>query len=171
VTYPFGWQTLEGYGQALAAAGVGHDPALVRRTEIGVEAATEVMRDLLDLAEPPTAVFAVTDAMAIGALRAARERGIPVPERLAVVGMDDIEMSAYTDPPLTTVRIAKDVMGRLAAEWLIDLIEGGAADRLLPAVPAELVVRRTCGSPPNAHASAAGIPAEARSPLSTTEGP
>jgi DNA-binding LacI/PurR family transcriptional regulator len=126
------------------------------------------MRGLLDLAEPPTAVFAVTDAMAIGALRAARERGVPVPERLAVVGMDDIEMSAYTDPPLTTVRVAKDAMGRLAADWLIDLIEGGAAGRLAPVVPAELVVRATCGSP-GTRALAAATPAKARSMI-TTEG-
>ncbi len=168
VSYPFGWQTLEGYGEALAAAGVGHDPALVRRVEIGVETAMGAMRGLLDLADPPTAVFAVTDAMAIGALRAARERGVPVPERLAVVGMDDIEMSAYTEPPLTTLRVAKDAMGRLAADWLIDLIEGGVQDRLAPVVPAELVVRATCGSP-RTRALEAATPAEARSTI-TTEG-
>ena len=106
--------------------------------------------------------------MAIGALRAARERGVPVPERLAVVGMDDIEMSAYTDPPLTTVRVAKDAMGRLAANWLIDLIEGGATGRLAPAVPAELVVRASCGDP-GTRAPAAAIPEKARSTI-TTEG-
>ena len=93
--------------------------------------------------------------LAIGALRAAREHGVRVPERLAVVGMDDIEMSAYTDPPLTTVRIEKDVMGRLAAEWLITLIEGTAAARPAVQVPIELIVRGTCG--------AAGTPPPTRS--------
>jgi DNA-binding LacI/PurR family transcriptional regulator len=148
VTYAFGWQTVEGYAEALAASGIGQDPALVRRTEIGVEAATSATRSLLELADRPTAVFAVTDAMAIGALRAARERGVRVPEQLAVVGMDDIEMSAYTDPPLTTVRIAKEAMGRLAADWLIGLIEGDAPGRRVPSVPAELIVRGTCGGTP-----------------------
>jgi DNA-binding LacI/PurR family transcriptional regulator len=123
------------------------DPALIRRTEISVEAATVATRDLLTLPAPPTALFAVTDAMAIGALRAARERGVPVPDGLAVVGMDDIEMSTYTDPPLTTVRIAKEAMGRLAAEWLIALIEGDATARPATTVPAELIVRGTCGGP------------------------
>jgi DNA-binding LacI/PurR family transcriptional regulator len=147
VSYPFGWQTVEGYAEALTGREVGQDPALVRRTEISVEAATAATRSLLALREPPTALFAVTDAMAIGALRAARERGVRVPEQLAVVGMDDIDMSAYTDPPLTTVRIAKDAMGRLAAGWLIGLIEGEATERPAPAVPAELIVRGTCGAP------------------------
>jgi LacI family transcriptional regulator, galactose operon repressor len=70
---------------------------------------------------------------------------VRVPEELAVVGMDDIELSAYTDPPLTTVRIEKEVMGRLAAEWLIALIEGTAAARAVAGVPIELIVRGTCG--------------------------
>ena len=147
VSYPFGAQTLEGHREGLAVGAVAQDPALIRRTEISVEAATDATRSLLGLPEPPTALFAVTDAMAIGALRAAREHGVRVPERLAVVGMDDIEMSAYTDPPLTTVRIEKDVMGRLAAEWLITLIEGTAAARPVTQVPIELIVRGTCGAP------------------------
>jgi LacI family transcriptional regulator len=155
VSYPFGWQTLEGYGEALAASGIGQDPTLVRRTEIGVDAATAATGSLLDLSEPPTALFAVTDAMAIGALRAARERGVGVPDRLAVVGMDDIEMSAYTDPPLTTVRVAKDAMGRLAAEWLIGLIEGETGSRHAPSLPTELIVRGTCGGPSGKEALAA----------------
>ena len=148
VSYPFGSQTLQGYGEALAAHRIVHDPALVRRAEISVDAATAVTRGLLTLPEPPTALFAVTDAMAIGALRAARERGVRVPEGLAVVGMDDIEMSAYIDPPLTTVRVAKDAMGRFAAEWLIGLIEGDAAGQPAPSLPTELIVRGTCGGSP-----------------------
>ena len=167
---PFGWQTLEGYGEALAAGAIVQDPALIRRTEIGVEPATAAMRSLLALPEPPTALFAVTDAMAIGALRAARERGVGVPDGLAVVGMDDIEMSAYTDPPLTTVRVAKEAMGRLAADWLISLIEGAATGGPAPSMPAELVVRGTCGGLAGTRALAATFPAEARSTISTTEG-
>ena len=168
VSYPFGWQTFEGYAEALAARGIGQDPALVRRTEIGVEAATSATRSLLDLPHPPTAVFAVTDAMAIGALRAAREREVRVPERLAVVGMDDIEMSAYTDPPLTTVRVAKDAMGRLAAEWLIGLIEGSAPPRPDPSVPAELIVRASCGGWCPTHDAPPAAAAPASAPTTAT---
>jgi len=86
-----------------------------------------------------------------------------------VVGMDDIEMSAYTDPPLTTVRVAKDAMGRLAAEWLIGLIEGDATGRTAPSVPAELIVRGACGGPPVNRAPAASATAWTRPAVSTTE--
>ena len=84
--------------------------------------------------------------MAIGALRAARERGLRVPENLAVVGMDDIELAAYTDPPLTTVRVAKEEMGRLAAERLIAQIDGGGEASGILSVPGDLVVRESCGA-------------------------
>jgi LacI family transcriptional regulator len=130
---------------ALAAAGVAQEPALVRRVEIDVEAATAAAAAWLDLPEPPTAIFAVTDAMAIGVLRAARARGVGVPRPLAVVGMDDIEMSAYTDPPLTTVRIPKEQMGQLAAERLIGLIGGERPATTIESVPGELVMRASCG--------------------------
>lgn len=146
VTYPFGAETHDGYGAALAARRVGYDPALVRRCEIGVEAAVTATRALLALAEPPTALFAVTDAMAIGALQAAREAGVRVPGDLALVGMDDIEVSAYTDPPLTTVRIAKEEIGRLAAGRLIALIEGDVPSPAVTTVPGELVIRGSCGA-------------------------
>jgi LacI family transcriptional regulator len=145
VSYPFGWETHEGYAEALAAARVGYDPAQVRRAAIGVEAATAATASLLSMTEPPTALFAVTDAMALGALRAARELGRRVPDDLAVVGMDDIEVSAYTDPPLTTVRVAKEEMGRLAAERLIALIEGAGPPPSVSTVGGELVVRGSCG--------------------------
>lgn len=146
VAYPFGRETHDGYADALAAAHARYDPRLVRRCAIAVEAATAAMTALLAEAEPPTAVFAVTDAMAIGALRAARERKLRVPEDLAVVGMDDIELAAYTEPPLTTVRVPKEEMGRIAAERLIALIEGAGGEPSIVSVPGELVVRESCGA-------------------------
>jgi DNA-binding LacI/PurR family transcriptional regulator len=102
--------------------------------------------------------------MAIGALRAARERGVPVPEGLAVVGMDDIEVSAYTDPPLTTVRIPKDTMGRLAAERLIALVEGDGAGWTAPPVTGELVIRGTCGGAPGTRIAPGVRPSGATTP-------
>jgi LacI family transcriptional regulator len=145
VSYPFGRETHEGYAEALAAAGLPYESALVRRVAIGVEAATAAAATLLAAPGPLTALFAVTDAMAIGALRAAREHGRRVPADLAVVGMDDIEVSAYTDPPLTTVRVAKEAMGRLAAERLIALIEGASPLPAIAPVSGELIVRASCG--------------------------
>ncbi len=145
VAYPFGPETHDGYADALAGATVAYDARLVRRCPIAVDAAIAAATSLLAASDPPTALFAVTDAMAIGALRAARERGLRVPADLAVVGMDDIELAAYTDPPLTTVRVAKETMGRLAAERLIALIERQEVEPGIVSVPGELVVRASCG--------------------------
>jgi LacI family transcriptional regulator len=146
VAYPFGRETHDGYADALGAAAVGYDARLVRRCPISVDAATAATASLLAAPDPPTALFAVTDAMAIGALRAARERGLRVPADLAVVGMDDIELAAYTDPPLTTVRVAKETMGRLAAERLIGLIEHERGEPGVVSVPGALIVRASCGA-------------------------
>ena len=93
-----------------------------------------------------------------------------MPEGLAVVGMDDIEMSAYTDPPLTTVRVAKDAMGRLAADWLIGLIEGARDGSARPAGARGARGPRDVRGPAGIALLAAAIPAEARSTISTTEG-
>jgi DNA-binding LacI/PurR family transcriptional regulator len=129
VSYPFGSDTLEGYRAAVGARGMASNPAFIRCTEISIDAAMRAARSLLELSPAPTALFAATDAMAFGALRAAREAGVDVPARLAVVGMDDIELSAYTDPPLTTVRIPKGEMGALAARRLVARSKGNRTRR------------------------------------------
>jgi DNA-binding LacI/PurR family transcriptional regulator len=107
--------------------------------------------DVTDVSERPGAVFAVNDAMALGVIRAARDAGLLVPRDLAVVGFDDIDMAEVADPPLTTVRIAKDLMGELAARQLLELIH---TERKLPVksvVATTLVVRGSCGcaAPPS----------------------
>ena len=108
-------------------------------------AAGRKLLDGPDAPERPTAVFAVNDAMALGVIRAARELGLRVPDDVAVVGFDDIEMAEVADPPLTTVRIAKELMGELAARQLLELIH---TERQLPVksvVATTLVVRMSCG--------------------------
>ncbi len=146
VAYPFGWETQDGYRDALAARGLDCDPALVRLTAIGVDAAAAATHGLLDLPDPPTAVVTVTDMMAIGALRAVRERGLRVPEDLAVAGMDDVEISAHTDPPLTTLRVPKEEMGRLAAERLMALSRGESPVPRIAELSGTLIVRKSCGA-------------------------
>jgi DNA-binding LacI/PurR family transcriptional regulator len=84
----------------------------------------EGMRRLLQLAQAPTAVFARNDAVAIGAMRAAREMGLGIPDDIAIAGFDNVPMSAYTTPPLTTVNQPTSVLGRSAAEFVLDRIEG-----------------------------------------------
>jgi DNA-binding LacI/PurR family transcriptional regulator len=88
----------------------------------------EGMRRLLQLPQPPTAVFARNDAVAIGAMRAAREMGLRIPDDIAIAGFDNVPMSAYTTPPLTTVNQPTAVLGQSAAEFVLDRIEGRVSE-------------------------------------------
>ncbi|MFI6574808.1 LacI family DNA-binding transcriptional regulator [Nocardiopsis sp. NPDC050513] len=101
--------------------------------------------------EPVTAVFAANDAMALGLLRALRERGIAVPERVSVVGFDDVPEAAYLAPPLTTVGYDADRLGRASLEVLLAELAGGGVGSGPPprvVVPARLSVRDSTGPAP-----------------------
>lgn len=115
---------LRGFRDALAAHGRTLAPEL-ERFDGGWDPAsgTEAATALLDLAEPPTAVMAANDQLAIGVMRALRERGLRIPEDVAVTGFGDYEFAAFLDPPLTTASVPLFEMGQAAAELLIDLIE------------------------------------------------
>lgn len=145
VDYPFGRETHEGYRRTLADAGLPLDPALEMLIPIDAERAREAAGILLSRAQPPTAIFAATDLLALSVITAARERGLAIPADLSVVGMDDIDLAAVTNPPLTTVRIAKEEMGRRAAQMLVDLIAGTEIAPGVVVLPNELIVRSTTG--------------------------
>ncbi|MEX2549413.1 MAG: LacI family DNA-binding transcriptional regulator [Nitriliruptoraceae bacterium] len=138
----------EGYQEALAAAGLEHDPDLVVPGNFSAEGGAEAMHALLTLRESPTAVFACSDEMAIGAMQVARDAGIRIPEDLSVIGIDDHDLAAYVG--LTTIR--QDVIGQgeRVAQLLLDRIaqtEGVTAD-VHEVHPTRLVVRRTTAAPP-----------------------
>lgn len=119
----FAQQRRTGYQSALADAGIAFDPALVHTVDgLGYEQGAGALRRLMELAEPPQAVFAVSDTLAIGALRAAASLGLKVPQDLAVVGFDDIDVAAHVWPPLTTVAQPMEVLGRSAADLVIQRI-------------------------------------------------
>ncbi|GLW31490.1 transcriptional regulator [Actinoplanes regularis] len=138
-----------GYLAPLADAGVLPAPELTRfvaepTTELGHRAAAQ----LLDLPERPTALLAFNDKMAIGALRAAAERGLRVPEDLSVAGFDDIDLGSACDPMLTTVRQPLGEMGRMAVHLLLRMLGGHRLDALHLELGTELVVRDSTGPAP-----------------------
>jgi DNA-binding LacI/PurR family transcriptional regulator len=130
-----------GYRESLEAAGIPFDPALAVTGDSGPESAVVAMRELLDRADPPTAVFCYNDMSAYGAMRAARDRGLHVPDDISIAGFDDLFLSSYTDPPLTTVRQPKHEMGRDAAGILLDLLAGG--NPISISKPGKLMARRS----------------------------
>ena len=145
VDYAFGGETHWGYARALRDAGVPRDPELEILVRIDADEARRQAGAFFTLPQPPTAVFAVTDVLALGVISAARERGLQIPRDLSVVGMDDIELAAMTDPALTTVRVPKEKMGRRAARILLDLIGGREAEQKTTVFPNTLIDRGTTG--------------------------
>ena len=128
-----------GYQEALCAAGLEVDLELVRRASHGREPAAVLTRELLDLANPPTAIFAASDTQAMGVLEAADELGVGVPDDLAVVGYDDIEIARYTG--LTTIAQPLEESGAIGAHLLLGALDGG--DVPGRQLPVRLVVRST----------------------------
>jgi LacI family transcriptional regulator len=118
-----------GYREALELAGIDYDPALVVEGEFTFESGVRGAHLLLDLARPPTAIFAANDDMAAGVLRVAGERGLSVPRDLSVCGFDDTPLSRQLFPSLTTVRQPTNDMGRIATHELLKALRdpGSAA--------------------------------------------
>ncbi len=108
--------------------------------------AQEAALTLLNLAEPPSAVFAASDDIAIGVLKAARIMGLRVPEDLSIVGFDDAPRAANTNPPLTTVRQPLREMGAAAAQLLSNLARGETPAEAHPCFPTSLIVRSSTAS-------------------------
>ena len=113
--------------------------------EYAVDVAYERTLEALQSGRPPRAIVSCNDEMAIGCIRALREKGWRVPEDVAVTGHDDISLAAYVDVPLTTVRIYKREMGRLAVKILLDRIESKRKNPVLLEIPGKLIKRDSCG--------------------------
>lgn len=139
----------EGYVAALKAAGITPNPDYAVAAAAGAAFSTEQdghrgLLRLLGLTQPPTAVFARNDYTAIGALHAAHELGLSVPRDIAIAGFDNIPLSSYQMPPLTTVEQPIAEQGRLAAELLLQRIEATPRrPRQAIQLPCKLIVRKS----------------------------
>lgn len=125
-----------------------YDPVLVRKGSWSSADGYRMMDELLAGAKRPTACFAASDPLAVGALRALHDHGVQVPAEMAIVGFDDIEMAAYVQPPLTTVRAYPEQMGKAAVQLLAERFEG----REVPShtiIGTKLIVRETSGGTPD----------------------
>ena len=135
---------LNGYHGALAAAGVLPDPDLVEVSDFRNGPVTEAAATaLLDLPDPPTAIFAFNDNVAVGVMRTAIARGLSIPDDLSVVGFDDSEQAMIVAPALTSVRQPLAEMGRMAVSLLLRLLENQRVDALRIELATKLVVRES----------------------------
>ncbi len=135
---------VRGYRAALAAHRLPLDEALILDGDFSEDGGHRAMQSLLDGPQPPTAVFAANDVMAMGALVAIREAGLGVPEDVAVVGFDDIPAAGLITPRLTTVAQFQENLGVRAAEMLLERLDGSAPEQgRSEEMPYELIVRES----------------------------
>jgi LacI family transcriptional regulator len=131
---------LSGYLEALEAAGIPEDPALIVEGGFDPASGRTAMADLLHRRGDLTAAFVASDMVAFGALRALREAGRAIPGDVSVVGFDDIPLARHFDPPLTTIRIPARELGAAAGRALVERLAGrDGGERTLLAT--ELVIR------------------------------
>lgn len=132
---------LDGYRSALEAAGIPVLEELICQGDFYHESGFTSGAHLLDLPEPPTAVFASSDQMAFGVYEAVRQRGLRVPDDMSIVGFDDLPEARWSSPPLTTVRQPLSEMGMLAARTVLRVSQGEQTESMRLELATQLVVR------------------------------
>ncbi|KUL29741.1 LacI family transcriptional regulator [Actinoplanes awajinensis subsp. mycoplanecinus] len=138
---------LDGYRAALEAAGIAEDPSLIEHGEFDFQSGITAAQKLLDRTDPPTAIFACSDHIALGVYEAARRRGLLIPDDLSVVGFDDLPSARWASPPLTTVRQPLEEMGWLAAQTILNLTRRKAPGSSGMELGTRLVERASTASP------------------------
>ena len=136
---------VEGVRMAARSAGLGEDDLAVIETTYGFDTGGVAFRELMARPAPPSAVMCGNDVLAVGALRAARQMDLPVPDAVSVTGFDDVELATLVDPPLTTVHVPHREMGRRAAEMLVGMVAEGSLSCPSVELGAEIRMRATLG--------------------------
>jgi LacI family transcriptional regulator len=148
-----GWvateERIEGYRIALATGGLPFTYELLAGGDFTTETGYRAAQLLLELTDPPTAIFASNDNLAIGAMRAAFERGLSIPGDISIVGFDDIWLANNLFPRLTTVRQPLAELGRTAVSLLNRLVNGQRIEALRIELATQLIVRESTGPAPS----------------------
>ncbi len=134
-------ERIAGYRAALEAANVPFDPDLVRPGDYTLSMGYEQTCALLDLPDPPTAIFAGCDLQAMGVYSALRTRGISIPHEMSVIGFDDVQLASLVTPTLTTVRQPLVEMGQVATTMLLRQIAGEPLDTMRAELTTSLIIR------------------------------
>ncbi|ACL69178.1 LacI family DNA-binding transcriptional regulator [Halothermothrix orenii] len=138
---------LLGYQTAIKNLGLVYNSQWILDGRYTEEGGYQAMSKYLEMDERPTAIFCQSDSMAIGAMQAIHEAGMSVPEDFSLIGFDDIEVSRYVNPALTTIKQDKIGLGRAAGELLINIVENENESQAPVILPVELVKRDSCGRP------------------------
>jgi LacI family transcriptional regulator len=137
---------VRGYKTALADAGIAADPKLITTGDWTYQSGWEATRILMQISQPPTAIFSCNDTMAIGALAFLHEANIAVPDDVSIIGFDNILLSAFASPPLTTMATPIVDLGQQLCQMLLERIQNqSSAIPQRKIVQSELLVRRSTG--------------------------
>jgi LacI family transcriptional regulator len=141
-------ERFEEYKASLEENNIAYQPSLVIVDEKDTRVLNgyNAIERMLKNGGKPTAILAANDAMAIGCMRYLKLKGVRIPADMAIVGFDDIDMSSHIEPRLTTVRVFKEKLGKLAVQLLVDSMKSGTEIITTITVPVELVVRESSGT-------------------------
>lgn len=137
---------LKGYRQALLANEIGIEGVLIQEGDHTYESGYNQMNKFLALEDPPTAIFAANDSMAMGAIKAVKDQNMKVPEDVAVVGFDNIQFSKIFEPALTTIAQPLMEMGKRSMELLLKQIKGESLMKKQIVLDTKLIIRESCGA-------------------------
>ncbi|HOP72271.1 LacI family DNA-binding transcriptional regulator [Thermoclostridium caenicola] len=138
-------ERIMGYKMSVQAHNTDYGEGIIEAADqFNFKSGYEAMQRLLDMHQAPTAVFCSSDVLACGAIAAARERGLYVPEDISIIGFDDIEIAAYVVPGLTTVRQNRAEIGQTCAEILLKMLDGRNTKPKTVRIPTRLIIRNSC---------------------------
>ncbi len=138
---------LSGYRAALKTYHIDEDPELIYEGNFFQPDGYAGALTLLDLPNPPTAIFASNDVMAMGVMDAVRHRGLRVPDDISVIGFDDIPQASLVRPALTTINQPLEKMGRVATQLLLGMLDDPEKEAERIELPTQLVIRDSCMEP------------------------
>jgi len=135
---------LKGYQIALAKFGINYQEELLKEGDFRIEGGYRAMKRLLKLKDPPSAIFAANDLLALGAMQVIQKEGYNIPEDFSIIGFNDIALSSFVYPPLTTIRQPMLEMGRLAVKILLKIINNQEEIQRRIILSPKLVIRKSC---------------------------
>jgi len=135
---------LKGYKLALKKYEIEYREELVGEGDFRIKGGYQVMKRFLKLAEPPTAIFAANDLLALGAMQAIQKKKYHVPKDFSIIGFDDIKLASFVHPALTTIRQPMLEMGALAVKMLLKIIEEGEFNQRKIVLKPKLIIRESC---------------------------
>lgn len=153
ISCPLEWANVslvhQGYRRALSEADLAYDPDLISiAPQFRLEAGHQASLRLLQSSEPPSAIFAIDDLLAIGAMRASKELDLRIPQDVAIIGNTNLQFSSLVDPPLTTVSAPAYEMGAGAIDMLNRLMQGKKVQPKRQVFTTDLIIRESCGCHP-----------------------